>query len=660
VRLRGPAARTLLLGAAILAVAGCGGSVPRTSRVLLVTFDTTRADRLGCYGYADAATPVLDGLAREGVLFEQAVSPVPTTLPSHSTMFTGLYPQDHGVRYNILYRLAPAADTLAEALSGAGFATAGFPAAAVVSKRFGIDQGFETWVDPPAPENAARVSTHPHGSSRLAGDGVDLAIDWFAKHADRDAFVWLHFYDPHWPYAPPFPYSSKYRDRPYDGEIAYADAQLGRLLDVLRNDGRWDETLVIVAGDHGEGLYDHNERYHSTLIYESTQHVPLIVRAPGATVGRIAEPVTLADLMPTVLDLTGVEGPTALRGISLRPALEGGNVPPRDVYFESLTGAINYGWAELFGVRYGDWKLIDSNEPELYNLADDPHEANNLVDYEPDRLAELRGALDVIGEPLDVGGASEAELDTLDEETEAMLTSLGYVAGGAQAGRSADAPHPKRFIDLEPEMLDAQGAMARGDYAAVEDTSSYVLSRDPTNVWALGMLSKALLNLDRPLDALTPQRRLVELDPDNERFLVDLATVYRRLGRTEDVLETLDTAVEAHPDSERLHYLQLVARLEGGEGEVCETPIREAVERFPESSRIAVLEARCAARRDDLSGAMSAIGRAVELGFERLEFFEENEEFAKVVSTDVFREFASAVRARLAAEDEDEDDADAS
>jgi len=637
----------------LAASAGCGDRVPAVSRVILVTFDTTRADRLGCYGYELAETPTLDRLADEGVLFEQAVSPVPTTLPSHSTMFTGIYPQDHGVRYNIFYRLSEKAWTLAEVLQDAGFVTAAFPASRIVSRPFGLNQGFDTWVDPPK-NSEESGEAHPVGTMRPAGEGVDLTLDWLAEHPDERSFVWLHFYDPHWPYTPPFPFSSRFRDRPYDGEIAYADAQLGRLIQQLEHDGRWDDTLVVVVGDHGEGLYDHNERYHSTLVYETTQHVPLIVKAPGITSGRVSEPVSLVDIMPTILDLADVPVPEGLRGISLRDAVEGGEIPRRDIYFEVLSGAINYGWSELFGVRYGAWKLIDSNEPELYDLENDPGETRNLVDHEPERLADLREALDVIGEPIALEFAGSAEILTLDPETEAALSSLGYVAGGAGSSRNADARHPRHFTELEPEILAGQGAVARGEFDAVEDTCRYVLSRDPTNMWALNVLRRALVELDRPEEALAPARRLIELVPDSDRFHANLAGVLRILGRHAEVEAALEEGLARIPDSEQLRYLRLVAAFDRGQPTVCGAMIDDAISRHPESARVAVLEARCRARAGERELALAALERAVEHGFHRLELIEGDDDFKRIVNSDAYRRIAEAVRASREDETADE------
>ncbi len=631
---RGAAA---LLGAVALgAVTGCAGDRLAT-RVVILTLDTTRADRLGCYGYAQAATPNLDRLATEGVLFESAVSSVPTTLPSHSTMFTGQYPQDHGVRYNLVFRLAPSAETLAEVLRGAGFATAGFPATFVVGRKFGIDQGFDTFEDPPSP------GTAQHDPSAHAGLPaaviVDRALGWLdAQPADGKQFLWAHFYDPHVPYAPPFPYASQYRERPYDGEIAYMDAQLGRLVDALRQSPRWSSTLLIVAGDHGEGLYDHRERLHGSQVYESTQHVPLIVRAPGGRSSRVSQPVGLADLFPTVLDYVGVATRSG-RGLSLRSAIEGrGSGELRDVYFESLAGSLNYGWAELRGVRHGAWKLIDSPDVELYQIDRDPGERENLASREPERLDELRRALGQLREPLSGSAASEpAHEAVLAPETERLLASLGYVTSGA-GGSAAGAPPPHAMIDLEAELLAAQSGVAAGAWSQVEDICRYVLKRDPTNKWSLVNLATTLVNTGRAREAQDFAAKIVESYPDADQGYFQLGQSLKAQGLEQKAQEVFENGVAKLPDSEMLAYYRLVNAFDLGRAGLCEEAVPAAVSKFSGSGTLRVLLARCQAGAGDDDAALVTLGQAVDRGFVQLERLAEAEEFRELAKKPGFRQ----------------------
>jgi len=613
---------------------GCRGERLPT-RVVIVTLDTTRADRLGCYGYTDAATPNLDRLAEEAVLFENAVSPAPTTLPSHSTMFTGLYPQDHGVRYNLVFRLASDAVTLAELLRDAGFATAGFPAAFIVGRQFGIEQGFDTFREPP---NGLGPKKDPLANAGLpAATGVDHALAWLdTQPAHGKQFVWLHLYDPHVPYTPPFPYASQYRDRPYDGEIAYMDAQLGRLLDALRRSPRWPETLLVVAGDHGEGLYDHRERHHGNLIYESTQHVPLIVRAPSARSARVAEPVGLADLFATVLDYAGLP-PRDVRGASLRAAIEGrSKLALGDVYFESLAGSLNYGWAELRGLRHGTWKLIDSPEPELYRLDRDPQELENLADREPERLAELRAALAALAAPRSDLRASEPAHDAvLDPATERLLASLGYVSGGA-GGSAAGAPSPSAVIDVEAELLAAQAALAGGAWTQVEDVCRYVLKRDPTNKWSLVSLAATLVHTGRAREAQDWAAELVRLYPDSDQAYFQLGQALKVQGLERQAQQALDSGLAALPDSELLTYYRLVNAFDLGQEGLCEDAVPAATAKFARSGTLRVLLARCQARAGRTDAALVTLGEAVDRGFVQVDRLADAEEFRDVASRPAF------------------------
>ncbi|MCP3982452.1 MAG: sulfatase-like hydrolase/transferase [bacterium] len=635
-----------LLGSSLLLAVACGG-IPPVERVVIVTFDTTRADRIGCYGYEDAETPSLDAFAEESVLFENAISQVPTTLPSHSTMFTGLYPHDHGVRYNIVFRLGSDAVTLAERLKARDWSTAAFPATLILSKKFGLDQGFDTYLEPPA--KGKGDARHPVLVMRPAEEQVDLALDWLDEHPDEKSFVWVHFYDPHGPYSPPFPYSAKYRDRPYDGELAYTDKHFGRLIEGLKADRKWDRTLVIVAGDHGEGLHDHNERYHAYLLYETTQHVPMIVRAPGTSGTREAEPVVLADITPTVLDLVGIEVPENLRGVTLRPALEGDALPARELYFESMAGSLNYGWQELRGVRSGRWKLIDSaSDPELYDLQTDPLEKTNLAELEKDRLGELREALAALQASLQEGDLAEDAQDAvMDPETAALLASLGYTGGGA-GGSAEDAAHPRELVDMEGEMLNAQVAVAAGEWERVEDLGRYVVGRDPKNKWALKMLVQALVEQGRADEAEHFGGDLIKYYADQDFGYIAMATALQAGEKYSEARRILMRGRELLPTSEALAFFSTVAGMDAGVP-VCRDEIAETITAFPSSSKILVLRARCEAESSDNAAALATLNRAAELGFRQVAVLVDAPEFAGLVDDPGFQQLLKQEEAAKAA-----------
>jgi arylsulfatase A-like enzyme len=619
---------------ATLVLFGCSGenqTPPR--RIVVVTWDTTRADRLGCYGYDQPTTPNLDRFAEEAVLFEQAVSPVPTTLPSHSSMFTGLYPQDHGVRYNIVYRLEDELETLAERLGAAGYRTAGFPAALVLADKYGLSQGFEHWSQPTPAEDLQDVN-HPLGGTRIAGAGVDEALEWLAAQGDASSFLWLHFYDPHGPFTPPFPYSSQFRDKPYDGEIAYTDAQFGRLLDALRDDPAWDETLVVMAGDHGEGLQDHGESWHSYLLYETTQRVPLIVRAPGYEARRVEQPVALPDIAPTVLDLAGLEPLEGIRGVSLADAMGGGDPPSRFIYFETHAGALNYGWQKIAGVRFANWKLIDpsdSSAPELYDLAQDPGETTNLATRDPERVARFQRELRKVAEPIRESNPELAD-KTLSPEQQRAMAALGYVGGATGGDVPEDALTPMSQIHLETEMTAAQVAIQKGNWVYVEDLCRYIQDNDPNNKWALTNLITALLELGRAGETEEYVNRLVAKYPGNSNTYMTAGRALSEMGKPDEAYKLLRQGRDNIADDEHIGYLTIVAAFDAGRP-VCDAEIGTMIAEFPASGRLRMLNARCVLRGNGgVDAAFEQLNLALQFGYRELESLRLFEEFEPVVA----------------------------
>jgi arylsulfatase A-like enzyme len=407
------------------------------SNLLVVTLDTTRADRIGCYGNDEIRTPAVDRLAREGVLFSQAVAPAPTTLPSHASVMTGLYPYHHGARANGLYRLDEEHVTLAETLSGAGYTTGAIVSAFVLDSQFGIDQGFRDFDDDVGGDDDLGAFEMPE---RAADTTAKRAESWLRTHTEEKFFLWVHFYDPHFPYQAPKPFSDDYAVA-YDAEIAFADFQLGRLLAVVDELGLTDNTLVVLAGDHGEGLGQHDEEAHACLIYESTMQVPLIMRC-GQRLGggvHISREVSLVDIAPTVLAMLGVEQPQGLDGVDLTQPDTG----PRPIFLETLQGLADHGWAALLGVREGSMKYIYGPEVELYDLSRDPFEENDLATARPKLTAAMQQRLeDFFGEDLEQA-ASAGPAQALSPDAIAKLEALGYLRGiGDAASAAAARPHP--------------------------------------------------------------------------------------------------------------------------------------------------------------------------------------------------------------------------
>ena len=358
-----------------------GGVSPSDLNLVVITLDTTRADHLGAYGSKDVKTPVLDRLAREGVIFDQAMATAPLTLPAHASIFTAKFPPEHGVRDNGGFFVSPDQLTMAEVLVQKGFRTGGFVAAYVLDAKWGIDQGFQTYFDD---FDLARGRNRSLGDiQRPANEVVDQALPWIDGVKGQRFFAWLHFYDPHTPYAPPEPFRSRYQGHPYRGEVAFADSQVGRVIQFLESKALMEKTVIAVMGDHGESLGEHGEDAHGFFIYEVATRVPFIVRAPFDTMRgrRVLDPVRAVDLMPTVLDLLGVATPAGLSGKTLVPLLTGATQElGLEGYAEAMYPLHHYGWSDLRALRAGRFKLIDAPRPELYDLERDPRELTNIFE----------------------------------------------------------------------------------------------------------------------------------------------------------------------------------------------------------------------------------------------------------------------------------------
>ena len=425
--------RTRLPGAALPQglPAGRGDPGPKAN-VLLITIDTLRADHLGCYGYSGIQTPCIDGLAKAGIQFNRAYTPVPITLPSHTTIMTGQYPIQTGVRDNGTFRVSERSTTLAELFHQQGYRTAAFVSAYVLDSRYGLNQGFDCYDDTLNPKGQAMFLD----SERSAEQVTRSALSWIDRNAGSKFFTWIHYYDPHASYHPPSPYAEQYASHPYAGEIAYTDHWIGVLLDHLKSLGILDNTLVILTADHGEGLEEHGEKTHAIFIYDSTLHVPLILRYPEKLPAgkRIEEFVRTLDIMPTVLSLAGIPIPSACTGVDLTQVIQGTKENLElMLYCESLYPQINHGWSPLEGIRTRDWKYIKAPKPELYHLVQDAGELDNLVDQPasaatrqtPRQQWQMR--LEELKKQITIQKSPEGTSLALDPEARQRLQSLGYV-----------------------------------------------------------------------------------------------------------------------------------------------------------------------------------------------------------------------------------------
>lgn len=538
----------VLLALAVLAVAvglwSWRQPAPATGSpdILLISIDTLRPDHLGCYGYTAMRTPTIDRLAAEGVVFDAARCPVPITLPSHASMLTGLLPPRHGARLNVGYRVPDAVLTLAEALREHGYQTGGFIGGLPMARTGGLAQGFDVYDD--------RLTALGFGDSdlktrqeRLAEEVCAAAHQWMrSTDPGRPVFAFVHLYDPHAPYVKALPGSPT---PSYDGEIAYVDRVLGGFLSALTNETRWRGMLTVLTSDHGEGLGEHREKTHGVFVYESTLRVPLIVHWPRIlSAGRNPVPVDVVDTAPTILELAGLPGLPDIDGRSLVPLMKqsGTGQGERVFYFESLLGALDYGWAPLRGTRSGDLKYISAPRPELYDLRLDPHELNNLYAARPDDAARLAAYLSAVGE----GAQAAVEVDP---QTRAGLEALGYVSAppvtpDALSGRQ----DPKDYIEVydQFQLAHSEAALGRLEQAlSIVESLEPSLQHSPYFYHRWGTLAAQTGDWQ---PAVLAYEKCLALDPGRETSRLNLGVAYLQRNEPRKSLEQFETLLQINPN----------------------------------------------------------------------------------------------------------------
>ncbi|MCZ6779074.1 MAG: sulfatase-like hydrolase/transferase [Acidobacteria bacterium] len=535
---------------------------------LLITLDTLRADRVGCYGYENAMTPNLDRLAAEGVRFEDAVAPAPLTLPSHASLLTGLYPASHGLHTNGRQRLADSVPTLSERLAPHHARRAALVASVSLDSLFGLDRGF-THYDDRMPGAGSQNNILFLGERR--GDEMArLAEEWLSDESGP-FFLWVHMFDPHAPYDAPGRWRERLSD-PYDAEVAFVDEALGQILESLRSRGLLDRTLIVVAGDHGESLGEHGEPTHGIFLYEGAVRVPLVLRYPAVLpAGRVVRSqVRLIDVMPTVLDLFGVAVPDRVEGVSLVDLLLGSDDDPGlDALLETRQPALQFGWSALSALRAGGWKYISAPREELYDLETDPGEVRNLAARELQRVGEMRSRLERIRAGL--APAREAEAVRPEGELRRQLESLGYIGGLSHERSGAAGADPKQQVDLLPRIARASEAFEAREYEEAAGSLEAILVDDPSNIFCRRLLARSMLGMGRVEDGKRQYAKLLERAPADAEALNALGTITLRQGRLGEAEQYLRAAEEVNPWDPRiknnLAYLQ--ARrgdLDGAEG----------------------------------------------------------------------------------------------
>ena len=544
--------------------------------VFLITIDTLRADHVHCYGYDRIQTPALDLLAKQGIRFTQAFTPSPITNSSHASIMTGLLPSSHGVS-DFGVPLTAIYPTLAELLAKGGYRTAAFIGAVILDSKNlapGLDRGFEFY------DNFPELTTTKSRWGRIERRGMEVeqrAESWLNAHPAGAHFVWVHFYDPHDPYEPPPPYSDVYKDQLYDGEIAYADSALGHFLAYLKKQGWYEGALIVVVGDHGEGLGEHHEDTHGIFLYDSTTHVPLIVKLPNEPeAGRTVDAqVRTTDIMPTILGLLGVAAPASLDGDSLEPFLNGVEAAPRTVFGETEY-PLRFGWAPLRSIRKEGFKFIEAPKPELYDLRADPGELRNHYEPWDGTVQKLRRVLAEVSAKSPAHGESSpgaVSVSTIDE-----LHALGYL-GSADARSATDVPEPSLLPDpkdkIEEQNLLHTAMMASedGEPNKARVALEKVLKLDESSAIALRQLGRLEIASRNYAKAAGYLRRAQDARPND-------ATDALEYGRALELGGDLPGARDALQASLKLNPHQFAARLSLGRVYLGLNDSRAAEEQF--------------------------------------------------------------------------------
>lgn len=614
---------------------GCARIGPLASSrkppVIVITVDTLRADHLPLYGYRGVATPNVDALARDSVLFRNAYAHVPLTLASHATLFTGLLPAQNGIRDNLGFVLRPGVATMATVLQDRGYATGGAVSAEVLSRGSGIDRGFDFWDD--AVQQGGRFE-------RDGRKTADALLEWVEKQGARPVFAFLHLFEPHAPYEPPEPYRSRY-PLAYDGEIARADEILGSFLEGLKSRKLYEGSVIVFLSDHGEGLGEHGEPEHGVFLYREDLHVPLLLKLPqGRRAGEAVDiPVALTDVLPTLAVLTGAAAPAGLAG---RDLLQ----PPasaRRIYSESLYPRLRLGWSDLASLVDDRYHYIEAPKPELYDLAADPGERTDLSRGLSPAFRSMRAELLGLDRPFEMPGPA-------DPERARKLVSLGYLSATSPSAGGRGLPDPKDQIGLLEDYRHFQDLLARKDDGALVAACRRFLARVPAalDVWRLladalergGKRKEAVAALEEGLKAsaatAAPALRTPALErltdlllrsgrtpealalADTDSFtdpeaLNAVGVAQGRAGRSTDAQRSFQRVLSLDPDNAVAHFNLGTALLDSGDAKGASEHFERSVQSDPKSALGWSSLGLARASLGDEAGAMASWKRALEL-----------------------------------------------
>lgn len=580
-----------LLGCSQAANGSAQSPLPGSSSLVLITVDTLRADRLPPYGYSHVETPWMSRLAADGVLFNRAIAQVPVTLPSHCSIMTGVNPGSTGVRDQVGFVLSDKHATLAERFKNAGYETAAFVASSVLAARTGLSRGFDVYSDPAKVREGSMAG--PEGPERRADTVIREALDWIQASGRGRFFVWIHLYDPHAPYQPPEPYASRYKNDPYEGEIAYVDSALGNLLQSAIAQQWYDKSVIVLASDHGESLGEHGEQTHGFFVYDSTLRVPLIVKLPQSAWKntRVPDQVRNIDIAPTMLELAGLERGADIEGESLLPRMTG-KVSSGDLlaYSETYFPYYHFRWSPLLSLRTSHYEYISAHRPELYNLEADPGEKNNIAaqnsalssrfsqklssmvqDAAPSlheeydsRLAKQLAGLGYVGLPRTQKSPPSMNLPDPKDKLAVYLLLQDAVKDGAEGRIDQSIRKLRQVLREDNHIFDAHLNLGvnygeQGKFAEAAGSFEQAVAIDDRNVLANFNLGLAYARLGRWNAATSCFRRTLALNPQDGEAMVALGQAYQSQGKLIEAKEVFERAISQQPGSIAAHaYLAKV------------------------------------------------------------------------------------------------------
>lgn len=524
---------TIVIALLVIILYVCSNKVESnqtSTNIILITIDTVRADHIGCYGYKKKLTPNIDYLFTKGILFENTITTAPITLPAHASILTGKYPYKIKVRNNGHYLLPNNSTTISTELKKIGYKTAAFVSAAVLLSAFNLNQGFDLYNDT---LNKRKLATG-NFSERDAESVTNSALEWMRKENNSKYFIWIHYFDPHAAYNPPEPYKTKYKDNLYDGEIAYMDSQIGRLINFIEEQAKSNKKfLIILIADHGEGLWEHGEPEHGIFLYQETLKVPFIISSfPDINKGiRIKHIVRIIDVFPTILDYLNIKIPKDIDGISLIPLIEGKKqkkLPKLYAFSETLIPEEYFGWNRLYSIQNEKWKIIYAPKMELYDLSNDTNEKNNI--FKENQSNEINGLYDTLKRFISEQNKDNENINnTIPTETIEKLKSLGYVGFPTKYEKSL--PDPKDKLNIIAKMYDAGNKYLQGQYLEAIQLMEEVLAENPTNRQVLFFLTEIYSSIGNADKAIQYALKNIELGDETGALHYNLGNIYYHIRK---------------------------------------------------------------------------------------------------------------------------------